>query len=336
MAFTVSTVPDSVNRQVFLSHHFGVEVPVVCAPMAGVAGGRLAAAVSAAGGLGMVGVGYRASPEWITDQLDIAALPGRPVGVGFILWVLESNPGWLDPVLSERCELVSLGFGDPRPWIARIHDAGTLVAVQVGTHDEAKRAADTGADILVARGSEGGGHGRGEVATLPLLQDVLAATDLPVLAAGGVASAAGLAAVVAAGACGGWVGTPFAACVESDNAAAIKQAIIDAGSEDTVYTRAFDIAQGHDWPAEYGGRALANSFTEAWTGRDAELADAVASSDRLVDDMLRARREADLEMAPVYAGQSAGLVAGKRTAADVLTELGEYRRLLREAVERHG
>jgi nitronate monooxygenase len=319
----------------YLADHFGVTLPVVCAPMAGVAGGRLAAAVSEAGGLGMIGVGYTASPEWITEQLAIAAEPGGPVGVGFILWVLETNPGWLDTALEAGCGLVSLGFGDPEPWVSRVHDGGSLAAVQVGTRVEARRAAAAGADILVARGSEGGGHGRSEVATLPLLQDVLAAHDLPVLAAGGIATAAGLAAVLAAGAAGGWVGTPFAACAESDNAPAIKQAIIGAGSDATVYTRAFDIAQGHSWPAEYGGRALANSFTETWAEREPELRQAVSASDKIRQDMLRARQEADLSLAPVYAGEAAGLVGSERTAGEVLAELAGFRALLREAADRH-
>lgn len=313
-----------------------VSIPVVSAPMAGAAGGHLAAAVSAAGGLGTVGIGYTATDEWITEQLAIASTPGRAVGVGFILWVLESNPGWLDTVLSQLCDLVSLGFGDPAPWIDRIHDGGAVATVQVGSRDEALRALDAGADVLVARGSEGGGHGRGEVATLPLLQEILPLSDRPVLAAGGVATAAGLAAVIAAGAAGGWVGTPFAACAESDNTAIVKEAIIGATTGDTVYTRVFDIAQGHAWPVEYGGRALANDFTDNWEGREAELSEAVAASPEIRQEMLAARQHADLSVAPVYAGEAAGLVDRPRTAAEVLAELSGFRHLLRQATERYG
>lgn len=326
-------MPESSANLTFLADNFGVTVPVVSAPMAGVAGGRLAGAVSAAGGLGMIGVGYTATPEWIIDQL---AMAGEPVGVGFILWVLEANPGWLETALEAGCRFISVGFGDPQPWVERIHRADVLVAVAVGNHEEAARAADAGADVLVARGSEGGGHGRSEVAALPLLQDVLASTSVPVLAAGGVATPAGLAAVIAAGACGGWVGTPFAACAESDNPEALKQAIVDASTEDTTYTRVFDIAQRHQWPSEYGGRALVNSFTEEWAEREDELAQEVAASDALYEAMRAARSQGDLSLAPVYAGESAGLVGGRRTAAEIIAELGAYRILLARAAELHG
>lgn len=310
-------------------------VPVISAPMAGVAGGRLAAAVSAAGALGTVGVGYAATPEWIDQELTAAAAAHHPFGVGFILWVLESNPGWLDAALAHQPALVSLGFGDPVPWVGRVQAGGSLAALQVGTLDEAHRAIDAGADILVARGSEGGGHGRGEVATLPLLQEVVSATDRPVVAAGGVASAAGLAAVAAAGASGAWVGTPFVACAESDAKETARQAIIEAGSDDTVYTRAFDIAQGHSWPPEYGGRALHNRFTETWVGRESELEAAAATSDEIRQTVLAARRDGDVAVAPVYAGQSAGLITATRTAAEVVQELAGYRALLAEAAARH-
>ena len=282
----------------------------------------------------MVGIGYTATPEWIRDQLAVARRPGGPVGVGFILWVLDTNPQWLDAVLEEGCGLVSLGFGDPRPWVTRVHDGDAVAVVQIGTSDEARRAVDAGADVLVARGSEGGGHGRGDVATLPLLQDVIPASPVPVLAAGGVSTAAGLAAVIAAGAAGGWVGTPFAACVESDLAAAAKEAIIAAGSDDTVYTRVFDIAQGHAWPPEYGGRALANTFTDEWSSRESELEEAVSTSPSIRPDMIRARQEPDLAMAPVYAGQASGTVSALRTAAEVVAELAGFRGLLRDAADR--
>lgn len=304
---------------------------MVCAPMAGAAGGRLAGAVSGAGGLGMVGVGYAADGDWITEQLAVAAVAGKPVGIGFILWVLEQNPDWLDAALAAGAALVSLSFGAPDPWVGLVHEAGSFVAVQAGTADEARAAADAGADVIVVRGSEGGGHGRGEVGTLPLLQEVLEFADSPVLAAGGVATARGLAAVLAAGAEGAWVGTPFAACEEADNHPVVKQAIIDAASDSTVHTRVFDIAQGHGWPEPYGGRALANRFTDEWSGREDDLA---AVADEMRPQILRARSEADLDMAPVYAGSSAGLVTGLRTAAEVMADFVDYPELLSRAADR--
>ncbi len=115
--------------------------------------------------------------------------------------------------------------------------AGIPVATQVGTVDDARQAADHGIDVLVARGGEGGGHGRDEMATLPLLQEVLEAVEVPVVAAGGIANARGLAAVLAAGAVGAWVGTAFLGCVETAWSEAARQSVIEAGDGDTIYTR---------------------------------------------------------------------------------------------------
>src|SRR5204862_3599478 len=125
----------------------------------------------------------------------------------------------------------------------------------------------------------GGGHGRHDVATLPLLQAVLDAVDVPVLAAGGIATARGLAAVLAAGAVGGWVGTAFLGCPESAWPAARRSRIFSAGMGDTVYTKAFDVGLGGRWPEEFGGRAVRNAFSDTWHGREGELgADADAQA----------------------------------------------------------
>src|SRR5204863_92166 len=138
--------------------------------------------------------------------------------------------------------------GDYEPFVGPLRDAGIVVATQVCTVDEALRAVAAGVDLLVARGSEGGGHGRDDVATLPLLQAVLDVVDVPVLAAGGVGTARGLAAVLAAGAEGAWVGTAFLGCHEVAWSKARKQKVLAAGLSDTVYTRVFDIGLGAPWP----------------------------------------------------------------------------------------
>ncbi len=308
--------------------------PVISAPMAGASGGRLAAAVTAAGGLGMIGFGATVGREVIAAQSAIArgdtsgGLPGAAFGLGLMLWALEERPELLDAAIEERPTLLSLSFGDPAPFVPRARQAGIAVCTQVGTLEEARRAVDAGADLLVARGSEGGGHGRADVATLPLLQQVLEACEVPVVAAGGIGTARGVAAVLAAGAVAAWVGTPFAACSESEASDAVKQAIIDRDASGTVYTRVFDVAQRLGWPAAYGGRALANDFSHEWADRMSELEDVVARGDDIPSRMNAARAGGDLSIVPVYAGQSAGLVTRPRTAAELVADLAGFRRHL--------
>ena len=306
-----------------------LSTPIVGAPMAGAAGGRLAAAISAGGGLGMIGVGNVATVEQGRGECGMAAASGERVGVGLMCWSLPQNPELLDAALEFEPIVVSLSFGDPRPHLAKVRATGAAVVAQVGTRAEAADALDAGVDGLVVRGSEGGGHGRGVVSTLPLLQQVLDLTDRPVLAGGGVATARGLAAVLAAGAVAGWVGTPFAACAESLFRPELKEAVIAADTDQTVYTRAFDIAQRFDWPTRYGGRALVNTFTTSWADRTDALQAAV--TDELTAKIKQARVDADLSLAPVYAGESAGLVDRARTAAQVLADFAPFRDYLRAA-----
>lgn len=312
----------------WLTDEFEIDVPVVGAPMAGVSGGDLAAAVSAAGGLGMIGVSSSASPSWLSQQIELAAAPGRAFGIGFIGWSVADQPELFELAVRARPALVSISFGEATDHIPALHDAGIAVAVQAGNVDEALAADAIGVDVVVARGGEGGGHGRNEVATLVLLQEVLDAIDTPVLAAGGIANRRGLAAVVAAGADGAWVGTAFSACPESAAAPEARQAVIDAATTDTVYTRIFDLALGLPWPPEYGGRALVNEVTRRWAGRERELATGGPATIALGDQVRSAREAGDAGFAPVYAGQAAGLVEMSRPAAEVVAEFAAADELL--------
>jgi nitronate monooxygenase len=249
-----------------LTSRFDLAVPVVGAPMAGAAGGRLAAAISASGALGMVGAGGAATTAWI------AAASGRAWGIGLLAWVLEANPAQVDAVAELAPPLVSVSYGPYQRHLAILKQAGSAVATQVGTLAEARAAEQAGVDLIVARGGEGGGHGRNDVATLPLLQAVLDHVSVPVLAAGGIATARGLAAVLAAGAAGAWVGTAFLACPEATVVPAARDRIVSASQTDTSYGRVFDVGLRQAWPPEYGGRALRNRFFERWEGREPELA----------------------------------------------------------------
>ena len=301
----------------WLTERFDLRVPVVSAPMAGVSGGALAAAVCGAGGLGMVG--WAAGPaDGLRAECALAARSGRPFGVGLQAWQLPGRDDLVDAVLESGAALLSISYGDYAPYVERVRGAGMVVATQVGTMDDVRAAIDAGVDVLVARGGEGGGHGRDAVATLPLLQAVLDEVDLPVLAAGGVATARGVAAVLAAGAAGAWVGTAFATCPESLYDETSRQAIVGAGLDQTIYTTVLDVGRGSDWPSEFGGRALVNDYARTWHGREEELrANPVRS-----------------EETAVWAGQAAGLVRAERPAAEVVADLAGAERLLAEVCSR--
>jgi nitronate monooxygenase len=179
---------------------------------------------------------------------------------------------------------------------------------------EARRAVDCGVDVLVARGSEGGGHGEVRLATLPLLDAVLDAVSVPVLAGGGIASARSLAAVLAAGASGAWVGTRLAACPEALTGEGSRRALIAASETDTAVTRVFDIADGLPWPARFPSRVLYNDFVARWTGNEDVLAE-----DRPARAELTASVAADdRRVAPVDAGQGVGMIRDDATAGEVI------------------
>jgi nitronate monooxygenase len=305
--------------QTWLTRTLGLDVPLVQAPMAGVSEGAMAAAVSASGALGMVGVGPRASPAYVAQQARVAGAAGRPYGFGLLAWALEKDPAPLAAVLETDAAVVSVSFGAFEAPLEQLRTAGKLVTTQVCTLEEARRAERAGVDFLVARGREGGGHGRDDVGTLPLLQIVLDAVDVPVVAAGGVATARGMAAVLACGAVGAWVGTAFLCCRESTFPAASRRRLMAAGDDSTAYGRVFDVARRAGWPPEYGGRALRNRFFDEWEGREDELA---ADSDAL-ERYADAERQGDYDTAVIYAGQGAALLRSETRAADVVAAFAQ-------------
>jgi nitronate monooxygenase len=296
----------------WLTERFGLDVPLVAAPMGGVSGGALAAAVSAAGALGTIGY-TGSSAQGLTAEAALARAAHRPFGIGLLAWSLPDAPGLLDAAIEAGPALLSISYGHYEPHLARAKAAGVTVTTQAGTVEDAQRAADAGVDFVVARGGEGGGHGRNAMATLPLLEAVLEEVDLPVVAAGGISTARGLAAVLAAGAAGAWVGTAFLACTEALTSAAARRSVIAATGTDTVYTTVLDVGRGIAWPAEFGGRAVRSEFTDRWDGREAELR---ASGERLD--------------APVaWAGEGVGLLRAERPAADVVGDFAAVEGLLR-------
>ncbi|PRC43474.1 2-nitropropane dioxygenase [Mycobacterium sp. ITM-2017-0098] len=285
--------------------------------MGGAAGGALAAAVSRAGGLGMVGIGSAGTVGGLDAELRHLRQLGSPFGVGLVDWALAEQPDLLPTALAARPALLSVSFGETWHWVRRAHDDGVLTAVQVGDLQSAHRAVDAGVDVLIARGAEAGGHGAPRVGTLPLLAEILDELSVPVLAAGGISSGRALAAVLAAGASAAWIGTAFAACAESLTAEPSRRVLLGARDTDTVLTRVFDVAQGYPWPPDLPERVVGDAVLERWGGREDELA---------ADD--DARRELASTLAAcgdnafgVNAGQGVGLVTSVRAAADVIADM---------------
>ncbi|OBI98692.1 2-nitropropane dioxygenase [Mycobacterium alsense] len=294
------------------SRSLGLRAPVVNAPMGGVAGGRLAAAVTEAGGLGMVGMGSDGTREALRSQLQYVR--GK-FGIGLVDWVMRSQPGLLEDALAAGPTLLSVSFGTDWSWVDKAHDAGIVTVTQVYDGMGARRAVDAGVDVVVARGSEGGGHGEVRLGTLPLLDAVLDAVSVPVLAGGGIASPRSLAAVLAAGASGAWVGTRLAACPEALTGDASRRALIDARATDTAVTRVFDVAKGLPWPARYPARVLANDFVARWAGHE----DALDPTAR--DELAAAIAGDDRRVAPVDAGEGVGMIRDDASVADVIGEM---------------
>jgi nitronate monooxygenase len=312
----------------WLTERFGLEVPVVGAPMANIGGGEMAAAVSVAGGLGTIGAGASQSADWIREHGARAAASGKPYGIGVMAWALPDRPQQVEAILELRPDLVSVSFGDITPYVEPLRSAGIVVAAQAGTVEDAVRAAGAGVDVIVARGGEAGGHGRDRVATLPLLQAVLDAVDLPVLAAGGISGPRGLAAVLAAGAAGAWVGTAFLTCTEAMTAPSARRRLLDADETATVYGIVFDRASRAGWPDEFGGRALRNAFFDRWYGREDEL----SADDAAHAEFVAGVRAADSDVLSMYAGQGVHAIRAERSAADVVASFAAAEDLLRKAL----
>jgi nitronate monooxygenase len=303
-----------------LTEFFGIEYPIVSAPMALISGGRLAATVTSAGGLGLIGGGYR-DAEWLQREFDQAE--GARVGVGFITWSLANKPELLDDALARQPATVMLSFGDLRPLADRIRAAGVPLTAQVQNLDHARQALDAGADVIVAQGGEAGGHGMSVRSTFTLVPDVvdLVAERSPgtlVLAAGGVADGRGLAAALALGADGAIVGTRFWASPEALVSPRAHQRAIRASGDDTFRTRVYDVVRRLDWPAEYNERALGNSFLDTWHGNEAQL---WASLPEAVSTYEKAVAAQDFDAAAMLVGEAVGRIRQVRPAADIVADM---------------
>jgi NAD(P)H-dependent flavin oxidoreductase YrpB (nitropropane dioxygenase family) len=306
----------------------GIEAPIVLAPMGGAVTPRLAAAVSNAGGLGMLPLSWT-SPDGIAAVVDeTRQQTQRPFGINLgLAWDQRDR---LAAALGAGVRVVSFFWGDAGEVIGEAREAGAIVFVTVGTSDEARAAAAADADVIVAQGWEAGGHVWGTVSTLALVPRVVdAVAPTPVVAAGGIADGRGLAAVLALGAVGVWVGTRFLAASEAAIHPDYRRRVLAAGEADTFYGTLFD----RGWP-DAPHRALRNSTVEAWEsagrpasgsrpGEDEEPAARADGSpiNRYASSTPTAEMEGDVEPLPHWAGQGVGLVTQEESAADIVSSL---------------
>jgi len=293
--------------------------PVISAPMGFAAGGRLAAAVSAAGGLGLIGGGY-GDEGWLREQF--AAAGNQHVGCGFITWSLKEQPHLLDVALEHKPIVMFLSFGDPEPFAGPIRQAGVPLICQIQTLADARRAIDVGAEILVAQGAEAGGHGekRATFTLVPEVADLISqrAPKTLLCAAGGVADGRGLAAALVLGADGVVIGSRFWVSEEALVHPNLQKAAVAAGGDDTLRSQVIDIVRSRNWPARYDLRSLKSGFTDRWAGKEAELRPAVPME---AERYAEAATAGDTRIASAIVGEAVGLIHEVAPAAKILQDL---------------
>jgi NAD(P)H-dependent flavin oxidoreductase YrpB (nitropropane dioxygenase family) len=319
-----------------LCERLGIELPIIQAPMGGAVGPTLAAAVSNAGGLGMLPL-WRADIETMRQQIrETRALTSRPFAVNLTLEIPQEER--LAVCLDEGVPIISFFWRDPASLVQRAKAGGAIVLHTVGSADDATRAVDSGVDIIVAQGWEAGGHVRGMVATMPLVPAVVdAVRPTPVVAAGGIADGRGLAAVLALGAAGAWIGTRFLASNEAAIHPRYQELLLRASENDTVYLdNLFDVR----WP-NAPHRTLRNKTVDVWeaAGRPASgqrpgEGEVIATS-RSRGPIVRyqsytpvADVEGDIDALSLWAGQSVGLVSKLQPAGEIVREIAEEARLI--------
>ncbi|MGY1682916.1 NAD(P)H-dependent flavin oxidoreductase [Geodermatophilus sp. SYSU D01176] len=304
--------------QTRFTERFGVEHPVVSAPMDLVATAELATAVSRAGGLGLIGGGY-GDEGWLRRQLAAAA--GTRVGCGFITWSIDA--GLLDVALSHEPAAVFLSFGDAGPYVEQIHRAGVPLICQVHDLAQVDEALRIGADAVCVQGGEAGGHGTGTRSTFTLVPetaDLIAARrpEVLLLAAGGVADGRSLAAALALGADGVVVGTRFWATRQAAVSRAAHARALTVNGDATRRTSVYDIVRGKSWPPVYTGRVLANDFVVRWHGHEAEL---LEDLDAARAEFSHAVEADDVDLANMIVGEAVGQVHAIEDAGDVVRSM---------------
>ncbi|HKF08411.1 MAG TPA: nitronate monooxygenase [Xanthobacteraceae bacterium] len=322
--------------QTALCKLLGIDVPIIQAPMGGAVGPAIAAAVSNAGALGML-VLWRADVEEVRRQIrETRSLTRRPFGVNLNLEFPQEER--LAVCLDEGVPIISFFWRDPAALVPRAKAANAIVLHTVGTAEAARRAVDCGVDVVVAQGWEAGGHVRGTVATLPLVPAVVdAVSPTPVVAAGGIADGRGLAAVLALGASGAWIGTRFLASNEAAIHPRYRERLVKATENDTAFLEElFDVG----WP-KAPHRVLRNKTVAAWeaagrppSGKRPGEGEVIATS-KISGHIVRyqsytpgADAEGDIEALSLWAGQSVGLVSKVQPAGEIVQEIAKEARAI--------
>ena len=301
-----------------VTKRLGIKHPILLAPMDLVSDARLVKAVAGAGAFGILGGGY-GNETWLRRELDLLGDAGTRFGVGFITWSLAKQPQLLPLALDYKPSAIMLSFGDPTPFARTVKDAGAQLICQVQSLAMAREAVDAGADMLVAQGTEGGGHGasRGLFTLLPEIVDAVG-DRVPVIAAGGIADGRGLAAALMLGASAVLLGTRFYATEEAAAAPIAKQRICAASGDDTVRSVVFDISRRNVWPAPFTGRCLRNEHLDRWLGREVEL---LRNLDEEANRYAAARGEGNFDIAAIIAGEAAGLIVDVPSASGLVAAI---------------
>lgn len=297
----------------------GIEHPIALGGMGSIYAPDLVSAVSNAGGLGAMGCHYLTPEQVRTGMAAIRDKTNKAFALNFLIFDMREDS--FATALELRPPAMAFGWARPdqdlRPVLGRAHAAGCKVTFMVSGVPEARRAVEAGADVIIAQGTEGGGH-VGWQASLPLIPMIVdAVAPVPVLAAGGIADGRGLAAALALGADGVLLGTRFLASTESPLHANFKQAIVDGDGHDTLLSEMPDLASGKVWPGAMS-RTKRNRFIERWAGREWELRQHRAEA---FDRILAARKTGDADEAPLSMGQDAGLIHDILSAAEIVARI---------------
>jgi len=297
----------------------GIPHPIVLGGMGNATTAPLVAAVSNAGGFGTLGTSAFDASTLDREIASIHERTDKPFGINHLLFQIKED--MYAVTLRARPALVAFAWArkdqNLRDYFQRAHDAGCKVMYMAGEVPEALRAAEAGADVLVAQGTEAGGH-VGWMASLPLVpMMVKALAPLPVLCAGGIADGRGLAGALALGAEGVLLGTRFLATHESPLHANFKQAIVDSDGHDTVLTEIPDLASQRVWPGAMS-RAQRNKFIERWAGREWAVRQNAAEIGK---ELAKARAAGDIENASLSFGQDAGLIDSIKSVKEVIEDI---------------
>ena len=328
-----------------LCQQLGIEYPIFSVGMGGgMAGPELVAAVSNAGGCGVLGMGGMPA-RYIHSQIQkLRTLTNKPFGVNIILPLLQE--GQIEACLDEKVPILVLFWGDPKPYVAEAHKRGTKVFIQVGSVEEAKAAAAAGVDGIIAQGVESGGHVKSTISLSTIVPAVVEAVKpIPVIAAGGIANGRGVVAALSLGAQAVSMGTRFVCSEETLVTRAYKERITKSKAEDTVYTFLFDVG----WP-DAAHRVLRNTEVNEWEAAGRPVTGkrpgegTLNGTMQMADTMVEMPRygifppmpgfTGDMERTALYAGESCSLINDIKPAAeivkDVIKEAEELLRGLRQ------